>query len=328
MLFDIMEQHFKRTIGPGRGVRQEVAAVLIPELTSTPWLARSSRTNAAAAASNVKAIGNSIGGGRGERDAAAANHDRRAADPGDRRPRPGPQFRPDHHPLTAWVNPPVAASTSRIAARAQRAVQLGSTTIQRATCATSRTAPLTASRRDHHRVITARCAGTAYLAAGDLICPQVLASPLVEQPGTVLGPRGVSEGSRSRRYWYHSPGAQPDQVQANPAFLGRRHCSVGCDHLAARRECADSAEPGRQPPGGTGGGGERGEPARPHVKYSQHRAGHETVVTCVWLRCIRAAAGAVRDHPGGRVEAVTDAISARRHERQVLRRPASPRPRR
>jgi hypothetical protein len=33
MLFDIMEQHFKRTIGPGRGLRQEVAAVLIPELT-------------------------------------------------------------------------------------------------------------------------------------------------------------------------------------------------------------------------------------------------------------------------------------------------------
>ena len=31
-------------------------------------------------------------------------------------PRPGPQHRPDHHAVTAWVNPPVPDSTSMITA--------------------------------------------------------------------------------------------------------------------------------------------------------------------------------------------------------------------
>src|SRR5215467_9806159 len=56
------------------------------------------------------------GGGRRESDTAAAHHDRHATDARDRPPRPGPQHCPDHHAVTAWVNPPVPASTSMITA--------------------------------------------------------------------------------------------------------------------------------------------------------------------------------------------------------------------
>src|SRR6185437_2321363 len=56
------------------------------------------------------------GGGRRERDPEAADHDRRAADARDRRPRPGPQHRSGHHAVRGWVNPPRAASTSKIRA--------------------------------------------------------------------------------------------------------------------------------------------------------------------------------------------------------------------
>ena len=60
------------------------------------------------------------GGGGRERGPAAAHHDRHAADARDRRPRPGPQHRSGHHAVTAWVNPPGAASTSKISGRHSR----------------------------------------------------------------------------------------------------------------------------------------------------------------------------------------------------------------
>ena len=58
------------------------------------------------------------GGGGRERGPAAAHHDCHAGDARDRRPRPGPQHRSGHHAVTAWVNPPAAASTSKITAAA------------------------------------------------------------------------------------------------------------------------------------------------------------------------------------------------------------------
>ena len=60
------------------------------------------------------------GGGGRERGTAAAHHDRHAGDARDRRPGPGPQHRSGHHAVTAWVNPPVPASTSMIRAARPR----------------------------------------------------------------------------------------------------------------------------------------------------------------------------------------------------------------
>ena len=85
-------------------------------VTSTTRLAGSSRVNAAAAASSAKQIGSSTVAAAGN---AAPQPPTTTATPlttDDRRPRPGPQYRPGHHAVTAWVNPPVPASTSRIAA--------------------------------------------------------------------------------------------------------------------------------------------------------------------------------------------------------------------
>src|SRR6266480_4450519 len=63
------------------------------------------------------------GGGGRERGRAAAHHDRHAGDAADRRPRPGPQHWSGHHVVTAWVNPPVPASRSMIAAAASTIVR-------------------------------------------------------------------------------------------------------------------------------------------------------------------------------------------------------------
>src|SRR5262249_55912834 len=85
---------------------------------STTRLAGSSRVNPGGGETRTKETGNKTGGAAGNAAPTPPPPPPPPAEPHARLPRPGPQHRSDHHVTTAWVNPPVPASTSMIRAAA------------------------------------------------------------------------------------------------------------------------------------------------------------------------------------------------------------------